>query len=109
VTGGFALAELTGPDESPFSEPAAPTTAVAWAGKITAAERVAVVPALRSRDAGTRRRAEQTGGGTLVPPRQIDSTTAEPGPTSVALGEELQHCASLRLLIAGRVEPALAQ
>ena len=63
VTGGFALAELTGPDESPFSEPVAPATAVAWPGELTAAERAAVVAALSSRDADTRRRAEQVAEG----------------------------------------------
>ena len=63
VAGGFALAELTGPDGSPLSEPVTPTTAVAWPGKLTAAERAAVVAALSSRDAGTRRRAEQVAEG----------------------------------------------
>ena len=46
-----------------FAEPVTPTTAVAWPGKLTAAERAAVVAALSSRDAGTRRQAEQVAEG----------------------------------------------
>jgi hypothetical protein len=63
VTGGFALAELTGPDESSPSERVTPTSAGAWPGHLTAAERAAVVAALGSRDAGTRRRAEHVAEG----------------------------------------------
>ena len=75
MTGGFALAELTGPAESPLSEPVTPTIAVAWPGELTAAERAAVVAALSSRDADTRRRAVEVAEGRAGPMALADPAT----------------------------------